>query len=180
MLSTWVIKQTIAQVHPQVHLYWWWKPYRHHTAQVPTLVWLMTIQCSSMGATSSLFIHWCWLGLGCVDVPKHPNNYIGKVTTSKCCWLELSNQHSSKFILKCIAIDSGNSSTIILLKLLHLFGKWCSDVAVWVPPVACSFTDVNLYLYVLICLNIWTSITPYWQSLNQQMLLAWVTKPAII
>ena len=133
-----------------------------------------------MGATNSLFIHWCWLGLRYVDMPRHPYNHIGKVTTRKCCWIELLSQPLSKFILKCIPIDGGNPSAIILLKVLHLLGKWQSNVTVWVPPIACSYTDDDLDLDVWICLNILTSIPPHWQSHNQQMMLAWVTKPAIV
>ena len=119
-----------------------------------------------MGATNSLFIHWCWLGLRCVDMPEHPYNHIGKVTTSKWCQPELTSQPLSKVILKCIAIDGGNSSTIILLKLIHLFDKWCSNMAVWVPPIACSYTDVDLDSDMWICLDIHTTILAKSQPAN--------------
>ena len=61
--------------------------------QVDTFGWLMMIQCGSMGETSSLFTHWCRLRLGCVDMPGHPYNHIGKVMSTK--WRRLGLPSSS-------------------------------------------------------------------------------------
>ena len=111
---------------------------------IQVLIWdrlrTVMIQCGGMDAASSLLMHWWRLWLWCIDVPGLSYHHIGKVT-----FIDLSRR-----VLWCI-----NTRLDYTFKYSYVtgWGRWWSNVAVWMQPVAYWCTDVSFSSELLMCLD---------------------------
>ena len=110
-----------------------------YTSTSPHNLRMATIQCGVMDSASSLFMHWCWLWLWCIDVPGLSYHHIGKVTIIK---------------LSQLVGFADDSSRHLSAPVYATWGRWWSNVALWMQPVAYSCTDVDFDSDVWMCLDV--------------------------